>query len=144
MGLIGAGIVISTLGLWLHRYFPINKQLWTSSFVLLTAGLAMLCLAVCYAVTELGEYRKWAFPFRILGTNAILVFVGSGILARMLGLIQVPGGEGRISVQTFIFRYLLEPWAGPLNGSLLFPVLLLGFWLAILIPLYRRQIYIKI
>jgi len=143
-GLVGAGMVICVFGLWLHRFFPINKQLWTSSFVLLTAGLALLCLAVCYAVIELAEHRKWAFPFRVLGTNAILVFVGSGVLVRVFGLIKVPAGEGSISVQTFIFRYLLEPWAGPLNGSLLFPLLLLGLWLAILIPLYRRQIYIKI
>lgn len=144
LGLLSAGSALSVLGLWWHPYFPINKQLWTSSFVLFTVGMAILSFSVCYGVVELAKFRKWAFPFLVLGTNAILVFVGSGLLARVLGLVQVQVGEQSLSVKVYIFRYLLEPWAGSLLGSLLFPILMLAFWLAILIPLYRKKIYIKI
>lgn len=144
LGLIGGGIGMTLSGLWFHRFFPINKQLWSSSYVLLTAGLALLCLSICYGIIELEEYRRWSYPFRVLGTNAILVFVGSGILARTLGLWQVTVAGERISVWAFIYRYLLEPWAGSLNGSLLFPLLLLCVWLSILIPLYQKRIFLKI
>jgi predicted acyltransferase len=144
LGCVGGGIVFTVLGLWSHSYFPINKQLWTSSYVLLTAGLALLCFSACYAVIDGAGIKKWALPFQVFGTNAILVFVGSGLMARMLGLIQVTSPQGRISLQAFIYSYFLAPWTGPMLGSLLFPFLLLGFWLALLLPLYRRCIYIKI
>jgi predicted acyltransferase len=144
LGLAGAGAALTVLGLWFHRFFPINKQLWTSSYVLFAAGMALLCFSLCYGIIDLKGIRRWSYPFRVLGTNAILVFVGSGLLARVLGLWHVSVGGERISVWSYIFRYLLEPWAGPQNGSLLFPLLLLVVWIMVLIPLYQKRIFIKI
>lgn len=134
-GLIGVGILGVGAGIWLHGFFPINKQLWTSSYVLFTAGVATLVLAVCYFVLDCYGWDKWAKPFLVFGTNAIAVFVGSSLLARLLSVFKV---------KSFIFRSLLEPWAGPWLASLIFPIGLLLIWWAILYPLYKRHIYIKI
>ena len=142
-GLLSSGVVLTAAGLLLHPVFPINKQLWTSTYVLFTGGAALLCLSLLAAVVDLQGIKRWSFPFRVYGTNAIAVFVGSSLLVKILLEIRVGSGES-VSLWAFIYRNLLASWAGNYLGSLLFPVLLMCFWLAVLTPLYRRKKYIKI
>jgi len=143
-GLFIAGLGLTLSGLLLHPLFPINKQLWTSTYVLFTAGAALLLLAVCYWLIEGLGFKKWAVPFLIFGTNAIAVYVGSSLMAKLMGWIRVSSGGEGVSFKAFVYNQLLVPWAGYLNGSLVFPFLLILIWIGIMIPLYRNKIFIRI
>ena len=142
--LIGAGIVLTPLGLVLNRWMPINKKIWTSSYVIFTAGAALLLLAACFFLMDILRWRKWAFLFLVFGTNSIAAYAGSGIMAKLIRLVFVPAAGGRIPVQQYIYEKLLAPWAGPYVGSLLWPIALIIIWLFILWPLYRKKIFIKV
>jgi predicted acyltransferase len=123
--------------------FPINKQLWTSSYVVFTAGWALLLLAVCYETIEVRSW-KWGKPFEIMGLNAIFLFVASGIVARILLKTHIGSGKTAPTTYTWIYENWFLPWAGPLNGSLAFAVTAVLFWWLILYGMYRRGWEIKI
>jgi len=134
-GLLGAGIVLTVLGLSFHPYFPINKQIWTSTFVLFTAGAALLLLALCFLVIDGFGFKKWATPFFVFGTNAIAAYCGSILGNKLLVLVKA---------NSYIYEHLLVPWAGNLNGSLAYAVGYVLIWLAIMTPFYKKKIFIKI
>jgi len=123
--------------------FPINKQLWTSSYVVFTAGWALLLLAACYETIEVRDW-KWGRPFEIMGLNAIFLFVASGIVARILLKTHIGTGANSSTTYTWIYENWFLPWAGPLNGSLAFAVTAVLFWWLILYGMYRRGWAIKI
>jgi predicted acyltransferase len=123
--------------------FPINKQLWTSSYVVFTAGWALLLLAACYETIEVRDW-KWGRPFEIMGLNAIFLFVASGIVARILLKTFIGTGANAPTTYTWIYENWFVPWAGPLNGSLAFAVTAVLFWWLILYGMYRRGWAIKI
>ncbi len=123
--------------------FPINKQLWTSSYVIFTAGWALLLLAACYETIEVRGW-KWGKPFEIMGLNAIFVFVASGIVVRILLRTRIGSGETAPNTYTWIYKNWFLPWAGPLNGSLAFALTTVLFWWLILYGMYRRGWAIKI
>lgn len=144
LGLFGGGFVLAVSGLLIHPYFPINKPLWTSTYVLFTAGTGMILLGVFFSLIEGLQMRKWATPFLIFGTNAIAVYVGSTLMAILLSKIKISFLTGSFPLKAFIYKYLLAPWAGNLNGSLIFSLLYILIWLGIMYPIYRRKIFIKI
>jgi len=123
--------------------FPINKQLWTSSYVVFTAGWALLLLAACYETIEVRGW-KWGRLFEILGLNAIFLFVASGIVARILLKTHIGTGANAPTTYTWIYENWFVPWAGPLNGSLAFAMTAVLFWWLILYGMYRRGWAIKI
>ncbi|MEG3978947.1 heparan-alpha-glucosaminide N-acetyltransferase domain-containing protein [Microcoleus sp. herbarium8] len=123
--------------------FPINKQLWTSSYVVFTAGWALLLLAACYETIEVRNW-KWGRPFEIMGVNAIFLFVASGIVARLLLKTHIGSGENPPTTYTWIYENWFVPWAGLLNGSLAFAVTAVLCWWLILYGMYRRGWAIKI
>jgi len=139
-----AGIFLTLLGLLLHPLFPINKQLWTSTYVVFTAGAALLVLGVCLALIDGLNFKKWSYPFLVLGTNAITVFVASTLMTKLISLIRISDKGQRAGLITYFYNHLLSPLAGPYLGSLIYPLLLLLFWVAIMIPLYKNRIFIKI
>jgi predicted acyltransferase len=144
VGLFSSGIVLTVLGLWLHRFFPINKQLWTSTYVLFTAGGAFVVLGVCFVLVDSLGIKKWAYPFLVFGTNAITVYVGSSFTAKMMSIVTVSSGGKAIPINTFIYQTFLRPYVGDFLGSLIFPLILLSVWFLILWPLYKKRIFIKI
>jgi predicted acyltransferase len=143
-GLLAIGVVLTASGILLHPIFPINKQLWTSTYVLFTAGTALIFLGVILGLMDGFGVKKWAFPFLVLGTNAISVYVASTVMVKVLITIKVLTTQGAVSLYSFVYERLLVPLAGHLNGSLLFPLLLLVFWILVMIPFYRKKIFIKI
>jgi len=126
-------------------WFPINKSLWTSSYVFFTGGLAMEFLALCYWLIDIKESKWWTKPFAILGLNAIVLFVGTDIMAILLGLIKVsrPDG-GSQALQTYIYNHAYASWLSPLNASLAFAISFVLLWLFLMWLLYRKKIIIKI
>lgn len=134
------------IGGWLwNLFFPINKSLWTSSYVLFTGGLAMQFLALCYWLVDMKAYRRWATPFVVFGVNAITLFVGSGLMARLMGLIKVPRADGtRIALKTWLYDKLFLSWLPPYPASLSFAIAFILLWLGLMWILYKRKVFIKI
>ena len=144
-GLFFFGVVLLAVGLNWHSYFPMNKSLWTSSYVLVTSGIALLTLAACYWLIDIKGYKKWAWPFVVFGLNALPLFVFSGIMARMLGAYRVAGGEWQpVSVQKWIFDNIFLSIAQPIDASLLYAVSFILMWLFLMWLLYRKAILIKV
>lgn len=144
-GLFVAGAVCVALGWAWNPFFPINKALWTSSYVLFTGGLAMQFLALCYWLIDINGYRRWAKPFEIFGVNAIALYVGAGIMAELLGLIKVTGADGtKIPLGSWIYENMFASWASPVNASLAFAIVFVLVWLGLMWILYRRKIFIRV
>lgn len=138
----GAGCVV--IGWCWNPFFPINKSLWTSSYVFFTGGLALQFLALCYFLVDLKQYQRWAKPFVVFGVNAIALFVGTGMMAILMGRIKLPWGSGQISLQGWIFNKLFLSWAAPINASLAFAICFILLWLGLMWILYSRKIFIKV
>lgn len=144
-GLFFFGIVLVALGWAWNFFFPINKALWTSSYVLYTSGLALCFLGFCYWLVDIKGYKKWSKPFVIFGVNALALYVFSGLFARLLGVIKVPGADGaETSLQEWIFETFFLSIASPINASLMFAVSFILFFLFLMWLLYRKRIYIKV
>jgi predicted acyltransferase len=145
VGLLVAGLIGVVIGTLWGKVFPINKSLWTSSYVVFTAGMASLLLAIFYWAIDVRGWTAWSKPFVVYGMNAIAVFVLSGLLTRTLGRWRVPAGDGTTtSMYNWIYTHVFASWAGPLNGSLAFAISYILFWLVLMWILYRRRIFIKI
>lgn len=144
-GIFFFGIVLIAVGWAWNFHFPFNKPLWTSSYVVYTSGLALCFLGFCYYLVDIKGYQKWAKPFVIFGVNALALYVFSGILARILGVIKVAGAEGKeITLQKWIFDTFFAPLGSPVNASLFYAVSYIFFWLFLMWLLYRKRIYIKV
>jgi len=138
-------VVLTAFGWAWNFWFPINKSLWTSSYVLYTAGLALCFLGFCYWLIDIKGYRRWAKPFVIFGVNALALFVFSGLMAKLFGIIKVADAEGKsISLQGWIFDSIFLPFGAPINASLMYAVSYILLWLFLMWLLYRKQIYIKV
>ncbi|HWS56015.1 MAG TPA: heparan-alpha-glucosaminide N-acetyltransferase domain-containing protein [Pyrinomonadaceae bacterium] len=137
-----AGVFVGwAWGFW----FPVNKALWTSSFVLLTAGLALQLLAVCLWLVDLKGYRRWAAPFVVFGTNALALYFLSGLFAQLIDLVKVAGEGGRqVALKTYVYQNLFAPLAAPKTASLLFALCFVLLWLGIMALFYRKRIFIKV
>jgi predicted acyltransferase len=135
-----AGVVGIALGLLWGLVFPINKGLWTSSYVLLTAGFACVVLALFIGIVDVKRKRAWAKPFIIFGLNPLVAFVGSGVMARLLSILKVNG----VSLQVLSYRALFQPFFEPHVGSFLWALCFVLVWLAILWVMYRRGIAIRV
>ena len=144
-GLFFFGLVLLALGYIWNSYFPMNKALWTSSYVLATSGLALLILGACYWLIDIQGYKKWASPFVVFGVNAMPLFVFSGIWARMHAAYRVAGPEGNpISVQRWVMNNIFSPIFNPIDASLAFAICFILLWLFLMWLLYRKQIFIRV
>ena len=138
-GLAGAGAVATALGAAWALVFPLNKSLWTSSYALLTAGLALLVFAACYWTIDVRGWRRWAMPFVVLGVNALLLFFLSTLVARVLTLIHV-GGR---TLHGVLFARGFAPWAAPVNASLAWALAYLAAWWVVMWALYRAGVRVR-
>ncbi|MDB4917238.1 MAG: hypothetical protein JWM95_4882 [Gemmatimonadetes bacterium] len=144
-GLFAGGALAMMTGLMWHWVFPINKSLWTSSYVVFTAGLACVSLATVMWIVDLQKVQGWTRPFVIYGVNPIVAFVGSGVLARCIySIFKVTVGGKRMSLEAGIYQTLFASWMEPINASLAFAVTFVLFWYAILYVLYKRDIILKV
>ena len=145
-GLFFFGIILFALG-WIWNYFfPFNKALWTSSYVLVTTGLALLILGCCYWLIDIKGFRSWAKPFVIFGVNALALFVFTGLFARMISAFRVaytPEGKS-ISAQKWIVDNIFLQLFQPINASLAYAISFILLWLFFMWLLYRKGIYIKV
>jgi len=144
-GMFAVGSIAMMAGLMWHWSFPINKSLWTSSYVLFTAGMAAVALATCMWIIDEHRITGWTKPFVIYGMNPIVAFVGSGVAARLIySIFKVQSGGESIPLETWIYRTFYASWLAPRNASLLFAITFVLVWLGILWLLYRRRIFVKL
>jgi predicted acyltransferase len=130
------GILAVAVGLVWDLFFPINKALWTSSFVLYTGGLATIGLAFCYWLIDVQGHKRFTYFFHVFGINAITAYVLSGWIPHYMGMIKLGGHS--------IYQTFFQPFFSPVNASLvsaIFTVLVL--WLVMWV-FYIRKIIIKI
>lgn len=144
--LVSASAALLVAGLVWHLWFPINKSLWTSSYVAFTAGAGALILAVLHRYLDDGRASSWRLglsePFVALGRNALLLFVLSGLIAKTMALVKVEDAGGTaVSLQQGIYRAVFAPLAAPRAASLLFAVANLAAFSLLLAALHRRRWY---
>jgi predicted acyltransferase len=141
-GLVMAGVLGVVLGELLDGVMPINKNLWTSSFALLTAGLASLLLGFGYWIVDVREVRRPFLPLRVLGMNPIAVYVASSLLGEVLDGWSV--ADGHADLRRWLYRHALGHHFAPPLGSLMFALAYVVVWLAPMAVLYRKNVYIRI
>ncbi|WP_161888880.1 acyltransferase family protein [Pontibacter russatus] len=136
---LSAAVCIVVALVW-DVYFPINKPIWTSSYVVYTIGLDLLVLAVLMLVIEVANYKGWTYFFEVFGRNPLFIYALSGIIIELLGLIPV----GDTSLRGWLYDNLYLSWLAGNNASLLFAVSymlllwLIGYWMD------KKRVYIKV
>ena len=144
-GLLVAGPGATLIGLAWDAWFPINKNLWTSSFVLFTGGLATMLLAGFMALVELRRSLWWTGPFLAFGVNPILAYFGSELTAILIyEMITLPERGERVALQQWFYETALAPWLPARAASLAFALLFVAAWYAVLRVLQRRGIILKV
>jgi len=143
--LFAFGTFAALAGLAWGLSFPINKSLWTSSYVLYTGGLAMIALALCYWLIDVKRYQQFTKPAAVFGVNAILVFFVSGLLPRTLNLIKVtlPNGN-QVGSATYLYKTFFMPYLSPYNASLAWAIAWVLLWMGLLWVMYNRKVIIKV
>jgi len=144
-GMFAAGAIGMMVGLMWNWAFPINKNLWTSSYVIFTAGMACVAIATIMWIVDYCNVKWWTKPFVIYGVNPIVAFVGSGVLARLIYTLWHVSYNGKsVAIQDAIYQILFLPWLPPRVASLAFAVSFVLLWYGILAVLYRRNIILKV
>lgn len=133
VALIGAALLIAGY-LWSFGC-PINKRLWSPSFTLVTSGSTVLLLAIMMYVVDLREYKRWSFPFKVVGVNPLFIYV----LSEMAG-----DALRRFGINDFLFQEALQPVFGNYLGSLMYAVMLFASIWAIAYVMYKKKIFIKL
>ncbi|HEY6213742.1 MAG TPA: hypothetical protein VIW45_15725 [Vicinamibacterales bacterium] len=140
-GLFAAGCLLMLAGEVWGVFFPINKNLWTSSYVLFTAGFASITLATCLWLIDVHEIRWWTKPFVVYGINPLIAFVGSGLMARTTdSLIKIHG----VSLHQWTFAHWFDPLFADKFASLLWALSFVALWFGILSLFHRRNIIVKV
>jgi predicted acyltransferase len=147
--LVAGGACCMATGLVGDAWYPINKSLWTSSYVLLTAGTSSLALAFCYALIRDKKIKAWALPFQVLGVNALAAFILSELLARVIAAERwwnLPHADGRqgADLRTFLHEQLFMPWAVPELASALWALAYLTLIIGMMTAVYRLHLRIAL
>jgi predicted acyltransferase len=136
LGMISMGILALVLGWVWGWWFPINKSLWTSSYVLWTGGIALITLTGCYWLIEVKHYKAWAKPFEIFGLNAILAYVLHVVFLKLQAMIVLPnsGDNLRLTITHYFFNWTSLP-----NASLFYAISYTLLWLMIIYLFFYKK-----
>lgn len=144
--LFAVGALTMMLGLVWNWGFPINKSIWTSSYVLFTAGMGAVALATCMWIIDVQQVKRWTFPFVVYGMNPMLAFLGSGLMARLTStLLTVDAGNGtRMSWQGVLFKTVYAPLLPLRDASLLYAISFVTLWFLLLWAAWKRGFVLKV
>lgn len=138
------GTILSFAGFLLDYGFPINKNTWSSSFVLTTSGLAALLLALLIWIIDIKGQKKWSVFFEAYGVNPMFVFVAGGVITILTSNIGFQYQGVWTSLKTFAYKHMLQPALGDYPGSLVFALVFVFICWLIAHYLYKKKIYIKL
>jgi predicted acyltransferase len=143
--MFAVGALLMMVGLMWHWSFPINKGLWTSSYVVFTAGLAAVAIATITWIIDVQGVTWGTRPLVIYGVNPMVAFAGSGAMARIIySLWKVQFDGKQTAVQAVVYKTVFASWLDPRDASLAFALCFVLFWYAILAALYRRNLILKV
>jgi predicted acyltransferase len=138
------GAILMWLGQLMNLWLPINKSIWTSSYSVFMAGLAMVVFGACYWIVDVQQRGRWTKPLAIYGMNAIALFVLSGLLGRLMNEIRVPTSSGRsVALKSFLYDRIFVPLASSINSSLLWAIMWVLLMYAIAYVMYRKKWFVK-
>ncbi|BAV10195.1 acyltransferase family protein [Filimonas lacunae] len=145
-------VLLTLAGLCWSTAFPLNKKIWTSSYVLYTTGLAIFTLTTLIFLIEFNNYKGAATRFfDVFGKNPLFIFVLSGFLPRILNLIRIAdrinenGHPVYLSPFGWFYEHVCKPVSPNLkNGSLLYAIVMIAFYWLIVYLLDKKKIYIKV
>lgn len=144
-GLFAVGAITMMLGLIWNWWFPINKSIWTSSYVLFCGGMAAVVLATCLWVIDVRGIRGWTKPFVTYGLNPMLAFLGSGMMARMMGsMINIDVDGKPTPLQSVVYNNVYASWLSPINASLAYAITFVLFWYVLLLIAEKRGFVLKV
>lgn len=145
IGLLSAGFVAIIWGLVWNEVFPINKALWTSSYVFYAGGLAAICLAVFYLLIDVWGFKAMFMPLVFFGVNAMTVFFGSGLIPRVLSGVLFLDDAKETNLKAWIYEHGIIPcFEDPINASLTGALVFLLIWFFILWAMYKNKIFVKV
>jgi len=130
---------------------PINKQIWTPSYVIYTAGLACLALGICYWIIDICGYKKWAAPLIACGMNAITIFVLAGVVGRLMLIKAIPAVDVKTgepihkAIKPWLYDTIFKPaFDSPLNTSLAWALVFVAVFVVIAMGMHRAKVYLKV
>jgi predicted acyltransferase len=145
MGMLAAGMLLVLVGEVLNVWLPINKNLWTSSFAIFMAGLAVICLAAFYWLIDVQGYQRWAKPFVVSGMNAIAAYFLSQVIGGSLEFIRLTEFEGtNRSLRGSICRELFRPLASPETASVLYALSFVLLMYLVVWFMWKRRWFLKV
>ncbi|MFR9166126.1 MAG: acyltransferase family protein [Dysgonomonas sp.] len=139
-----AGTIMTFAGFLLSYGCPLNKKIWSPTFVLATCGLASTLLALLIWIIDIKGHKKWSVFFESFGVNPLFIYVAAGVFSILLGGIWITAGGEPMTLKGFIYGVCLQPYLGNYFGSLIYALLFVSFNWIIGNILYKKQIYIKI
>ena len=143
--LAGAGVCLVVIGYALSPLLPLNKKIWTSTFALLSGGVALLIYSFFYFVIDIKRWRRWITPALVLGTNAIFAFVLSNVLTTLTDRIHVTARDGvSITVHKWVYQYGFGTWLRPVHASLAYAFGTVLVNTMIVYLLYRKRIFLRV
>jgi predicted acyltransferase len=143
--LAAAGLILALAAWLLHPLLPINKKLWTSTFALFSGGVSLLIFSALYSVLDVKGWRWWTPPTLVLGTNAILTFVLSNVITTLTDRVHVNLRDGSaLTLHQWTYGHCFATWLQPLHASLGYAIAIVLLNLAIVYPLYRRGIFLRV
>ena len=139
-----SGVSLLTAGYVWSMFFPIIKDLWTSSYLLVAGGYSLIIFAFVYWLVDVKKCKAWTPPFVAYGVNCISVYFISHIVGSTLHVIKTGAGEKTLSFHQWINLHCFQTWLSPINASLAFSLVMVAFWFLPLWVMYKKQIYIKV
>jgi predicted acyltransferase len=144
-GMVVYGNIILFIGLFWSNWLPINKSIWTSSYSVTMAGLALICLGICYYFIDVKGVKRGIQPAIVYGVNAITVFVLSGIIGKLLYLITYTTADGeQATIGNWIYHTFFSSWLSDYNASLAYAITFIIIMYLLMLILYKKKIFIKI
>ncbi len=145
VGMVFAGLALIITGYILDRWLPINKNIWTSTFSIFMAGVALVCLAFFHWLINIADLSRWARPFIIIGLNPIIVYVLSQVFDTTLWILnQLMFLACGIDYELYLFKGFHTPIAKPETVALLHPLLIILFMYLIAWIMWRKRLFIRV
>lgn len=138
------GVILTFAGLLLSYGCPINKKVWSPTFVLATCGFGSSLLALLIWIIDVKGCKKWSMFFEAFGVNPLFMYVLGNVLSVLFDAISLPWGDGSVSIHGLLYDVTLQPLFGNTGGSLAYALVFIAINWVIGYQLYKRRIYIKI
>lgn len=139
------GCFVLLVGLVMDNWLPINKNLWTSSYAVFMAGLALICFACCHWLIDIKGHKTWSKPFEVYGLNALAMFILAGLIGRLTAVIKWPQEDGTIiSLKAFYYKNLFLSWADPMAASFLHSLFFVTVLYGVAHVMYKKHWFVKI